>query len=640
MGNPGSFFAPRGLLSGAHPSYEHRPGQEAMAAAVEGTLRDGGVLMVEAGTGTGKTLAYLVPALKSGRRVIVSTGTKNLQDQIYNLDLPFLRSKAGLAAEVCLIKGRDNYLCRYRLAGFEREPLLEVQDEKAWLPKIRAWSASTSSGDRAEIPDLPDGLRMWRDVNARADTCLGTKCPEYEPCWLTQVKRRAQRAQIVVANHHLFFADLAVRTAYGSVLPDYDTVIFDEAHLLEEIATNYFGVQVSSAQVEDLTRGVETVVARHGGPASGGGWAARLREAALEFFIGLREHLGDGSGRVRFDTPDRGGPELESEWTVLRSALDEICRRAGETLGPGETVEALERRVDEVREALAFVLARADPSYVYGLEARGRGNVILSAAPIDVSGLLRESLFERLHACVLTSATLAVEGGFEFFQKRLGLETAATLAVESHFDHGTQAVLYLPSRMSEPQDPKFLHDAIAEIRELLAITQGRAFLLFTSYANMEQVRAALLREGSWPLLVQGDGSKIALVEAFKRTPSAVLLGTSSFWHGVDVPGEALSLVVIDRLPFGVPADPLIAARIARIRRDGGNPFAEYQTPMAVLELKQGLGRLLRSRADRGILAVLDPRLTTRSYGKTFLRSLPAYPIVRDLVECRRFFGGS
>ncbi len=633
----GSFFAPGGPLSRAHPAYEPRPGQEQMAEAVERTLEEGGVLMVEAGTGTGKTLAYLVPAIRSGRRVVVSTGTRNLEDQIFGKDLPFLRDKAGLKFSACLMKGRENYLCRYRFAEFEAEPLLEVRSEARWIPKIRAWSRKTRTGDRAEIADLPDQIRLWRDINARADTCLGRRCPEFESCWLTVMKRRAQAADIVVVNHYLFFADLVVRGAYGAVLPEYDTVIFDEAHLLEEIATQYFGVQVSSGQVDELARDAEALAS---GPAAKGRGAvggAGLRQAAREFFAPLRERLRDEAGRLRFDPPERGGPDLSHEWAVLSESLDDVANLPAAGPSADEQTEAIRRRATEIKDAVAAVLGREDPEFVYGIETRGRGGVLLSAAPIDVSGILRESLFDSLRAAVLTSATLAVEGRFDFFQKRLGLEDARTLVVDSPFDFRTQAILYLPRRLPEPREESYLRRAVEEIRALLEITSGRAFLLFTSYANMERVGSALEEEGSWKLFVQGEGSKAALVEAFKTTRDAVLLGTTSFWHGVDVQGEALSLVVIDKLPFDVPGDPLVAARIDRIRKQGGNPFAEYQTPLAVLELKQGLGRLIRSRSDRGILAVLDSRILTRAYGKTFLASLPPYPVVRDVAACKAFF---
>lgn len=630
------FFGPGGSLARAHAGYEHRPGQVQMSGAVAATIEHGGRLMVEAGTGTGKTLAYLVPALAAGRRVVVSTGTRNLQDQIYEKDLPFLR-EMGLEFSACVMKGRENYLCRYRMAQFEREPLLEDLDEQPWIARISEWSRQTASGDRAEIADLPDRLRLWRDINARADTCTGTRCPEYEPCWLTQMKRTAQQSQIVVVNHHLFFADLAVRSAYGAVLPDYDTVIFDEAHLLEEIATLYFGVQVTSGQVEDLARQAEKLAARSGGPSRGGAGAMGLREAAREFFHPLRELLRDEPGRARFEPQARGGPDLEAEWAALSQALDELQRQAAKLGATEESSESLPRRADDLRDALGRVLDREDTDFVYGVEMRGRGAVVLSASPIDVSSLLRTRLFDNLESTVLTSATLAVQGRFDFFRARLGLEEAETAIFDSSFDYPNQAMLYLPKGMPEPSHPSFIDRAVAEIVELLALTDGRAFLLFTSYANMQRVHDALARLDRWQLFLQGEGSKVALVERFRRTPRAVLCGTTSFWHGVDVAGDALSLVVIDKLPFDVPSDPLIAARIERIKDHDGNPFVAYQLPLAVLELKQGLGRLLRSRSDRGILAVLDPRLTTRRYGKTFLGSLPPYRTVRELEACAEFF---
>ncbi len=595
----------------------------------------GGALMVEAGTGTGKTLAYLVPAIASGRRVIISTGTKNLQDQIFEKDLPFLADTAGMEFTAALMKGRQNYLCRYRFAEFEERPLLEVREEARWIDTIRDWSRETETGDRAEIDDLPDRLRLWNDINARAETCTGRKCPEYEQCWLTKMKRSAARSDIVVVNHHLFFADLALRSAFGAVLPDYDTVVFDEAHLLEDVATLYFGDQISSGMLEDLARESEKLARRRGGPRKGGGGAVILRAAAADLFEPVLDLLRDKTGRLRFLSPDRGGPELATEWEALSVALDEVGRSAP----ADDEGEMVRERIDSLLETAGKVLDRSDKEFVYGMEQRGRTGVILSAAPIEVSSILEERLFSGLQSAILTSATLTVDRSFDFFKGRLGLSGATSLAVESSFDHRTQGMLYLATRMPEPREAGFADRALFEIEQLLTITSGRAFLLFTSYAMMGRIREKLEPGGRWNLFVQGDGSKVALVEQFRNTENAVLLGTTSFWQGVDVPGDPLSLVVIDKLPFGVPGDPLISARIDRIREQGGNPFKEYQTPMAVLDLKQGLGRLIRSRSDRGLLAVLDPRLTTKSYGKTFLRSLPPYQVVREIERCREFFHG-
>jgi ATP-dependent DNA helicase DinG len=634
-----AFFAPGGRLEEAHPAYRFRAGQSAMADRVHRTLEDGGRLMIEAATGTGKTLAYLVPALAAGRRVIVSTGTKNLQDQIWNHEIPFLSRQTGLPVSACVMKGRDNYLCRYRLAEFEREPLLSDLAEAKWIDVISDWGRATETGDRAEIDELPDQLKLWRDVNARSETCTGSRCAEFEACWLTQLKRRAEDAQLIVVNHHLFFADLALRSAFGAVLPDYDTVIFDEAHLLEEIATMYFGASAGSGAVEEIARDAEKLAARDGGPAKGGGGAAGLRLAAEDFFAPIRARLGSSPGRMTFQTPERGGIDLEVEWATLCEALDEIVRESERAQRRSDAAEALPRRVDQLRESLEQILERNDSSFVYGMELRGRRSVALSAQPVDVADPLRHELFDRLYACVLTSATLAVDDKFDFFLRRLGLDDADTGVVESSFRWNEQAVLYLPEDVPEPRDPRFAERIAEEIDRLAEVTGGRGFALFTSYANMERTAAQLEAEGRWTLIVQGEGSKAALVERFKQTPNALLLGTTSFWHGVDVPGDALSLVVVDKLPFDVPNDPLVAARIERIRDSGGNPFMEYQVPLAVLELKQGLGRLLRRETDRGILAVMDPRLISRRYGKIFLRSLPPYPVVRSVEQARAFFLG-
>ena len=519
-----------------------------MADAVDRCLSDGGNLMIEAATGTGKTLAYLVPAIEAGRRVIISTGTRNLQDQIHHHDLPFLRDRLGMKFTATVMKGRDNYLCRYRMAEFERTPLLENLAELPWVERIADWSRTTTSGDRAEIAELPDRLRLWRDVNARADTCTGSKCPEFEECWLTRLKRRAQQSQIVVVNHHLFFADLAVRSAFGSVLPDYDAVIFDEAHLLEEIATLYFGAQVSERQLEELARDAEQGSGGRGKTVKGSAGAAGLRQAARDFFSPLRQRLQAVVGRARFEPPEDGGPELEAEWAVLSEALDDVARSSREAEG-AEGRESLPRRAEEARLSLAEIVDRRDDGHVYGMELRGRGNVALSTAPIDVSTLLEERLFSQLKSCVLTSATLAVEQKFGFFKERLGLDDAETLVVESSFDWEQQAKLFLPQDLPEPSDSRFVDRAVETIVDLLEITDGHAFLLFTSHANMKRAASALEALERWPLLVQGEGSKVALVERFKAVPRSVLCGTTSFWHGVDVPGRALSLVVIDKLPF-------------------------------------------------------------------------------------------
>ena len=526
--DPGALFEPGGLLSASHPSYEHRPGQSAMARAVGGAIEDGRRLMVEAGTGTGKTLAYLVPAILSGRRVIVSTGTRNLQDQIHRHDLPFLRDRLGLDFSACVMKGRDNYLCRYRLAQFAHEPMFQDLREKDWIQRIVDWGGETASGDRAELADMPDDLKMWRDVNARAETCTGTKCPEYEDCWLTRVKREAQESQIVVVNHHLFFADLALRSAYGAVLPDYDTVVFDEAHLLEEVATLYFGTQVSIGMLEDLARTAEGLAAKAGGPVRGGCGAGALREAIAEFFDPLRDRLRHAKGRIRFEPVERGGPDLEVEWAVLSNALDEVVRQAALFRAPriggpaaSDDADSLTQRVRDVHKSLARVLDRRDPAFVYGVEQRGRRSIVLTAAPIDVSESLREVLFDPLHAAVLTSATMAVEGKFDFFRDRLGVDDADTLVVDSSFDHATQALLYLPPRMPEPRDREFVPRCVDEIVRS-ARGDGGAGVPVVHVLREYAPRARSSSNGSTAgrCSCRAQGSRAALVESNSRKPRA------------------------------------------------------------------------------------------------------------------------
>lgn len=616
-----------------------------MAGAVARTLADGELLMVEAGTGVGKTLAYLVPAIADGRRVVVSTGTRNLQDQIHGRDLPLLRERLGFDVRAVVMKGRDNYLCRTRFAQLRREPLLEDAAEAPWIERLAEWSETTESGDRAEVDGLPDRLRLWKDVNARADTCTGQRCPDYEDCWLTRLKREAQRAQLIVVNHHLFFADLALRSAFGQVLPDYDAVVFDEAHLLEEIATLYFGTQVSSFQLDQLAADTDKVAARAAAavpraatrtkPKGVSGAAAQLRLAAVELFAPIQLSLPSIAPRAAFTPTARGGLDLEAEWATLDEALEAVKLETAQH-GSDPVAEAIPQRCEQLRVALERVLARDDPDFVYGIERRGRG-VAISAAPVDVSGVLRRALFDEVGAAVLTSATLTVDGSFDYFAERLGVaDRARTLAVESPFAYREQAVLYLPRGMPEPRERDFGERSFDEILALLEITDGHAFLLFTSHAALGAMRERFEDVGRWPLFVQGEAPKAALVERFRETPRAVLLGTASFWHGVDVPGDALSLVVVDKLPFAVPSDPLVSARVDRIRESGGNPFRDYQVPVAVLELKQGIGRLIRSRRDRGIVAILDPRLTTKGYGRRFLDSLPPFRVVREVSECAQF----
>jgi ATP-dependent DNA helicase DinG len=626
-----AFFGPCGLLAGALPGYEERPAQSRFSEAVGRTLEEGGLLLAEAGTGTGKTLAYLLPAVELGRRVVVSTGTKNLQEQLISKDLPLLARALGRDLSVAVMKGRGNYLCLLRFRSFSQAGTFRRPDEIPLFRAVEAWSPRTQSGDRAEIADLPDTVDFWREISAASENCIGQACPDFDPCWVTRMRQRALEADLVVVNHHLLCADLAVKDgSYGHVIPPYDSVILDEAHLLEDVATQYFGLQVSSHRVDDLCRDVERELK-----------AAKLdaREVRAEVeavqnraervFKLLASDQGQrlGPGWMTSRMAEESGA-LFSRLTGLRTALLALPERP-------EPLSALAGRAQALAGEMAFVLRAEDPDHVYFVETRGRG-VFLKATPIDVSARLQELLFDRVRAAVLTSATLAVDGGFEYVKARLGLEAAEELLLPSPFRFDSQAIFYVPRNMPDPQSPRFAERAGEEVVQLLEQSQGRAFVLFTSYANMNRVAELVAGRLDYPLLIQGEAPKPVLLETFKSTPGAVLFATASFWQGVDVVGDQLSCVIIDKLPFASPRDPVVAARIERLRTQGGNPFSDYQVPVAILMLKQGLGRLIRSAADRGVLAVLDSRLVEKGYGQRFLASLPPARLVHDLGEVERF----
>jgi ATP-dependent DNA helicase DinG len=628
-------FGPDGLIAKAHPEYEFRPGQIDMARAVMRAFEEKRHLIVEAGTGTGKTLAYLVPAvaaaLGGNGRVIVSTGTKNLQEQLMEKDIPFLQSVLPKPFAATYMKGRNNYLCLNRLARAQSAPVLEGLDEVDYFEEVSEWSRETEIGDRAELSNLPESLSFWRHIDARSDSCLGQKCPEFDACFITRMRSRAQEADIVVVNHHLFFADLSLRNGnYGSVLPDYTAVILDEAHLIEEVASEYFGAQVSNYQVDDLVRDLGMLTIEdadldkeltHS--------VARMSRFSDSFWMGFRDGRGE-DGRYpivpgTFAKRKSGGEMDATPLGELYVALEGAIARTETTLDamqekPPE-VESLVRRLRQIRFELEFIVTGDDKKFVYWLERRNRG-VFLRASPIDVAGLLQDKLFEEVPTVVLTSATLSSGGNFSFIRDRLGLDTADDLIATSTFDYQSQAILYLPARMPDPRDREWGSAAAAEVARILQATEGRAFVLSTSLAGMQSLFENVWAEIDYPCLVQGSASKGQLLKKFRETPNAVLFATSSFWQGVDVRGEQLSCVIIDKLPFAVPTDPIVAARQRYIEDTGGSSFYEYSVPQAIIALKQGLGRLIRSTTDRGVLAILDPRLRTKGYGRTFLQSLP------------------
>ncbi len=625
-------FGPGGWLARHHPNYEHRPGQLEMAEIVEAALENRRHLIVEAGTGTGKTLAYLVPLMRSGRRAVISTGTKNLQEQLFFKDIPFL-SKLFPKVRVTLMKGRQNYLCRQKLYDLEKQPELSGLDEVAQYPRLREWEAKTAAGDRAELSWLPDSSELWAKVDARRETCTGQKCAQFERCFITLMHQRAAESDVIIVNNHLFFADLALRgTEYASLLPDYEALVFDEAHDIEDVATQYFGLQVSTYRVEELARDTEITLKAKGLKSVEVLQAVAELRRRSDFFFEL---FPSTETRSNFDNRESF---LETHRGVYSSLLNAMARLETELGGlkdRPEEVNNLMRRAKELRQGFQAVLEGTERNTVYWWERRGRG-VFLEATPIDVAAILRQRLFESMDTVILTSATLAVGGNFGFLKRRLGIENAKERVLDSHFDFPQQALLYTPLHLPDPREPTFTHLAAEEVVQLLKASRGRAFVLFTSHQQMREVFERVRPRLRYPLLIQGSMPRTELLERFRSTPHAVLFGTSSFWQGVDVQGEQLSAVVIDRLPFAVPTDPVIAARIRQINEEGGNAFMDYQVPQAVLALKQGFGRLIRSETDRGILSILDPRMMRKQYGKTFLERLPRYRMTNRLEDVKIF----
>jgi ATP-dependent DNA helicase DinG len=645
-------FGTAGLIARHHKDYEYRAGQIKMAEAVLRAFEEKKHLIVEAGTGTGKTLAYLVPAiaaaLAKNKRVIISTGTKNLQEQLMEKDIPFLQKIMPKKFSAAYMKGRSNYACLYRIKKAENQPVLDGLDEMDYFDEVRRWSRESETGDRAELTNLPENISFWSRINAKSETCLGQKCPDFEACFITRMRERADEADIVIVNHHLFFADLNIRgNEYGRVLPDYGAVIFDEAHLIEDIAADYFGFQISSFQLEELARDADGLPITDAAASRDlTKIAAKITGLADQFWIRFtqtrsqdgRFPLLAGSFAQKTKSGDIEPTPLGEAYFALDSALERLESAVDVYAEKMTEAESLTRRVRQTRFDLEFIVTQAEKNYVYWLEKRGKG-MFLRASPIDVSTLLQDKLFDKVETVVLTSATLSTNGKFDFIKDRLGLEPAKTesLLAPSAFNYEKQAIIYIPKAMPDPRAPEYTQIAANEIVKLLQITSGRAFVLATSNFSMNALYELVSMRVNFPCLVQGSMSKAGLLERFRKTPNAVLFATSSFWQGVDVRGEQLSCVIIDKLPFAVPTDPIVAARTRFIDENGGKSFFDYSVPQAVITLKQGIGRLIRSKTDKGVIALLDTRLRTKSYGRDFLNSLPRTRITSDLKDVAQIF---
>jgi ATP-dependent DNA helicase DinG len=664
-------LGPGSPLSRALPGWEQRDGQLAMAEAVERALEQEHHLFVEAGTGTGKTLAYLVSAILSGRKVVISTATRALQEQIFVSDLPLVAEALGahgIRFRASLMKGLANYVC---LRRFEEARASGEHSSDPAFARIAAWLQTTETGDRAELADLPEDAEAWRGVASSSETRIGAGCEHFETCFVTRMRREAEQAQIVVVNHHLFLADLALRTgprgAHASVLPAYDAVVFDEAHQIEDVATDFFGVQISSARIEALVRDAERSLASvnalealKSGPVQA--TLEGTRDAARAFFASLATHGASAApqrGRHvqwRTDAPlmslgGAGRRVLSEVRSEVRSAHGQLDLRLGaiEAITEGrreESMQVIARRTAELRGDLRDILAGARPTedgeladVVRWVDVRPR-SVALGASPVDVGPMLRERLFDRVPTVVCTSATLATSNSFHFAKARLGATPGTDeLVVPSPFDFSSRAALYVAGDLPDPADPGFDDAAADRIAELVEMTGGGAFVLCTSTRAMKSLHARLESRVDVPLLLQGERPKHALLSRFRSNGHSVLVATMSFWEGVDVPGWALRMVILDKIPFAPPNDPVVAARCARIDREGGSGFAQYSVPSAAMTLKQGFGRLIRTQRDAGIVAILDRRVVRRGYGRLLLASLPPAKRVRDLDELRTFWNG-
>lgn len=630
----GALFEANGALAAAMPGFVPRPQQRTMAEAVAEALSENETLVVEAGTGVGKTLGYLLPAVASGGKVIVSTGTKNLQDQLFRKDLPVVRGVLRREVDACLLKGRANYLCLYRLKQYADFSAGQGNADAGDVQRIQSWSHRTRDGDIAELASVPEEALVWSRVTSTADNCLGQECPDYSECHVVQARRRAQEADVVVINHHLFCADLALKEeGVGEILPSANAFILDEAHQLPEVATQFFGMSVGSRQLSELAR---DAIAAQLAEASDQP-ELRERAQALEYAVrGLRALLGTEGQRGGWDAiageeANAGLSAVIEALAVLQAGLEQIAER-------GKALQALARRAQALHERIELFL-EPDDAVIRWYETYQR-SFALNLTPLDIAGTFAKHKARYPAAWVFTSATLAIGEDFRHFTAQLGLGQSKTLRLGSPYDFARQACIYRPEGLPAPNAPHYTEAMVRAVRPVIDANPGGTFILFTSHRALQIAAGQLQDLGERPLLVQGSASRRELIERFREAGNAVLLGAQSFWEGVDVQGAALSCVVLDRLPFAAPDDPLLKARAEAITARGGNPFREQHLPRAVIAFKQGIGRLIRDSHDRGVLVLCDPRLGQMSYGRVFLNSLPPAPMVRRIEAVQAFFAAS
>jgi len=622
-----------GPLARGLEGFTPRAAQQEMAARIEQALADCSVFIAESGTGTGKTFAYLVPALLSGKKILISTGTRHLQDQLYHRDLPIVRDALAVPVTSALLKGRSNYLCRYRLEWAETEGHLAGRREQSNLALIREWSGRTQRGDVAEMSRIPEDSGLWPLVTSTADNCLGSGCSHYDECFVNRARREALAADVVVVNHHLFFADLALREeGFGQLLPGVEAVIFDEAHQIPEVASNFLGLSLSSHQLSSLCRdAIAEELKERSGVANLPPAVQSLEKAAADFRLafGVEPRRDSWDKLENAKAVHAAFAELKSQLADLSAALDAAAAK-------GQGLANCARRASDLLDRLLMISESTPADYVAWFETTAR-TFTLYLTPLDIAASFRQHTGKGKKAWIFTSATLAIKQSFTHFQARLGLEQAETGLWDSPFDYARQTLLYIPPGLPTPSAPDYTDRVIETALPVLRASRGRAFILFTSHRALKAAAVRLRDALDYPLLVQNDAPRSELLRRFRAAGNAVLLGTSSFWEGVDVRGEALSCVIIDKLPFASPDDPVLQARAAAMEQAGRSPFTEYQLPEAVITLKQGVGRLIRDENDHGVLVLCDPRLLSKGYGKIFLASLPPMPLTQSLEDVEQFF---